>query len=115
MFKGVTLPSTSVHGRAGQPILGSMGMMRAISLRKRVCCPMPGNGTAYQAALLPTGARGNHSNLEDRLRSPTAGRTPNSAQVRDGRELWPESTYSPDPASAASGLFDASRVPLRVK
>jgi hypothetical protein len=28
-------------------------MMRAISSRKRVCCPMPGNGTAYRAALLP--------------------------------------------------------------
>jgi hypothetical protein len=28
-------------------------MMRAISSRKRACCPMPGNGTAYRAALLP--------------------------------------------------------------
>ena len=34
-----------VTGCTGQPIFGRMGMMRAISSRKRVCCPMPGNGT----------------------------------------------------------------------
>jgi hypothetical protein len=28
-------------------------MMRVISSRKRVCCPMPGNGTAYRAYAAP--------------------------------------------------------------
>jgi len=31
---------------ARTPLIGSVGRMRAISLKKRGCCPMPGKGTA---------------------------------------------------------------------
>ena len=39
---GISLPLSGVHPP-----------MRAIASRKRRCCPMPRNGTAYRAVLLP--------------------------------------------------------------
>ena len=46
----------------GQPILGSMGTMRAIASRKRRCCPLPGNGTTVPRRVT---ARGNCRFIHD--------------------------------------------------